>query len=179
MYSISKLIIPMEQYRDEISYQGYKFFDITQDIQKIIAETMVITGRVSIHTLHTTCTVAVQEYEKGLVETDFLTAMKRIAPVTEKAYTHNNLKLRKESQVDPKLDPSGDECLDGHAHCHAFFLPQAVLIHIEHGKMVLGQWQSILFVGLNEITRKERTVSVHIDGIDDEVRKTTYVMSKK
>lgn len=171
-----ELIIPISQYQHLLSEEGYVFIDITEEVSRCVADSGIITGQVNIHTRHTTCGVAVQEYENGLVKHDFLNMFRSIAPVItdiDTGYLHNDLEVRKE-QPDPKLDPSGDECLDAHAHMLKLLLPSNITSNIEGGEMLLGRWESILFVELNGLGRKERMASIHVSGEYFAFPKTTF-----
>lgn len=171
IYRPYELFIPLREHQQALSPEGYKIFDITREITACVSSSGVKTGQVNMHTLHTTCALSVQEYEKGLAETDFLNIFRILAPSATERYRHNNLGLRIQ-QPDPKLDPCGDECLDGHAHCLALLLSQNITLNIENGVLVLGKWQNILFIELNGNGRMERTVSIHVRGEKNSIKKT-------
>lgn len=166
------LIISLSKHQDSLSPEGYKFIDITEEIQRCVNDSCVVTGEVNMHTKHTTCGLVVQEDEKGLKENDFLNMFRFIAPLANE-YHHNNLKLRAQ-QPDPKLDPDKEECLDANAHILKLSLPSNVTLNIEHGKIVLGKWESILFAELNGHGREDRTISVHVSGESRRVKKVSF-----
>lgn len=175
-----ELIIPLSQYQHLLSEEGYTFIDITEEVARCVTDSRIITGQVNIHTRHTTCGVAVQEYEHGLCQYDFLEMFRTIAPVIadiDNGYRHNDLEVRKE-QPDPKLDPSGDECLDAHAHMLKLLLPSNITSNIEGGEMLLGRWESILFAELNGHGREQRIVSVHVSGEMHAVPKKIFALNK-
>jgi secondary thiamine-phosphate synthase enzyme len=172
-----ELIIPLSEYQEVLSPEGYAIIDITDEVELCILDSRVKTGKINIHTCHTTCGVGVQEYERGLAENDFLNMFRFVAPIAAE-YDHNDLPLRAK-QPDPKLDCGNVECLDAHAHILALLLPQNITRNIENGKMVLGKWPNILFLELNGHGRDERTLSIHISGTPDEIIKTTLVYEKR
>jgi thiamine phosphate synthase YjbQ (UPF0047 family) len=167
-----ELFILLSKHQDSLSPEGYKFIDITEEIERCVTNSGVITGEVNMHTKHTTCRLVVQEDEKGLKENDFLNMFRFIAPIVNE-YHHNNLKLRAE-QPDPKLDPDKEECLDANAHILGVVLPSNITLNIENGKIVLGRWESILFAELNGYGREYRTVSVHVSGETHPIEKTSF-----
>lgn len=171
-----ELLIPLSKYQDSLSPEGYKFIDITKEIERCVADSGVITGQVNMHTKHTTCGLAVQEDEKGLKENDFLNMFRLIAPIINE-YHHNNLELRAK-QPDPKLDPDKEECLDANAHIIKLVLPPSIALNIENGKIVLGRWESILFAELNGHGREQRAVSIQVSGETYFVEKTVFVFEK-
>ncbi len=181
IYRTYELILPLSEYRDTLSLEGYAIIDITEYVEFCVLDSRVKTGQVSIHTLHTTCSLGMQEHEEGLAKNDFLNLFRALAPATTEGYHHNDLALRAK-QSDPKLDPDNDECLDAHAHILALVLPQNITRHIENGKLLLGKWPNILFAELNGHSREKRTVSIHILGkIYERPRtpKTTLIYTKK
>lgn len=178
IYRTYELILPLSEYRETLSPEGYSVIDITEDVELCVLDSQVKTGKISMHTLHTTCGLGVQEYEKGLAENDFLNLFRTIAPATTEGYHHNDLVLRAK-QPDPKLDPDNEECLDAHAHVLGLALPQHITRHIENGKLLLGKWPNILFLEINGHGRTERTISIHISGISNEIPKTRLTYKKK
>lgn len=175
IYRPYTLILPLSEYRDTLSPEGYAILDITKQVTQCVTDSRVKTGQINMHTLHTTCTLAIQEYEKGLVENDFLNMFRFIAPTdngTDEGYRHNDLVLRAK-QPDPKLDLEKAECLDAHAHILGLVLSPNVTRNIENGKVLLGKWANILFIELNGHARKERIVSIHISGDANAIIQTT------
>lgn len=173
-------MLPLSEYQDTLSPDGYAILDITKQIQECITDSRVKTGQINMHTTHTTCTLAVQEYEKGLAENDFLNMFRSLAPVnhdTDDGYHHNNLVLRAK-QPNPKLDTEKAECLDAHAHMLGLLLPQNITRNIENGQLLLGQWANVLFIELNGHGREERRVSIHIFGEADTPTKTIRTYKK-
>jgi secondary thiamine-phosphate synthase enzyme len=55
------------------------------------------------------------------------------------------------------------ECPNGHAHCQHLLLGTSETMPVMDGRIVLGQWQSVFLVELDE--PKTRKVAVQVSGI--------------
>lgn len=98
--------------------------DITADVENKISESGIKEGICTIHIMHTTALLLLNENEKNLFN-DFLNLAEKIVP-ENKEYYHS----------------------DGNAHAHLknLIFSKTLTIPINSGKLGLGTWQSIILV---------------------------------
>ena len=111
-----------------------EFIDITDGLQRLVADAGIVTGYANIHSLHTTAAIVVNEHEPLLLE-DFASILEQAAP-DDGRYQHDNATLRTVN-----LTP-GERC-NGHAHCRALLLGSSTCLNVADGRLVLGRWQRI------------------------------------
>lgn len=116
-----------------------EFVDLTDRLERLVAESGIETGLLNVQTLHTTTGIVVNEAEPRLHD-DFHATLARLAPLGV-AYRHDDLARR------PDVGP--DEPRNGHAHCRALVLQPAVSLNVVHGRLVLGRWQRVFFAELD------------------------------
>ncbi len=123
-----------------------QFIDITEKIKEFIKKSKIKDGFVNIFSPHTTCILKIQEKESCFIS-DFQEFIEKLIP-PDKYYRHNDLKIRTENLV---CSPDTEECLNGHAHLqHMLVGSSNKVIPIKNGKMLLGMWQSIFFIELDQ-----------------------------
>ncbi len=124
----------------EIFSKKNDFVDLTEKIQKIVAESKITDGICTIFVKHTTSFIIINENEPNLKE-DFISMIYSIVP-ENKDYRHN----------------------DGNAHAHLkeIFLDSGKTIPVSEGKLDLGTWQSILF--FDPDGPRERKIEIKIIG---------------
>jgi secondary thiamine-phosphate synthase enzyme len=144
---IHKHIIDLE------SKNQIEFFDLTEDVQKIIVDSGVREGNVTVFAPHTTMGVVINDNEPMLMQ-DFMRMLYKIAPMDDR-YSHDLFELRKSSNSDARSN--------GHSHCKSLFTGVSQTIPIEKGKMVLGSKQSIFAVDFDG--SRKRDVIVQVMGI--------------
>ena len=112
-----------------------QLFDLTQEVKEFLAETDIWNGMGIISTLHTTTGVFFTETQDALWD-DVETFLRNL--VAERAgYKHN--------------DPRFSDC-DRHnaaAHLRAILLGGSLALQVEEGRLVLGQFQRIIFAELD------------------------------
>ena len=99
---------------------GLTVTDITEDVQEAVRQSGVVDGICSVYSPHTTCSVRVNEWERGFLE-DFAVLLKRLVP-TEHYYAHDDWDRRTENVCEEDM---------------------------EIGNGCLGQWQRVLFLELD------------------------------
>ena len=119
--------------------------DITEDVGKIIQESKINSGIVTIFVSGSTGALTTIEYEPGLKK-DFPDMLERIAP--------KNIEYGHE-----KMWHDGN----GHSHVKASLIGPSITIPFENSEMLLGTWQQIVFIELDTRSR-ERTLIVQIIG---------------
>lgn len=131
-----------------------EFIDITKDVQRIVAESGVLFGQVTVYSTHTTAAIKVNENEPLLLE-DMARVLQELAP-RHADYGHNDFSRR-------TVNMEEEECANGHAHCQHLFLSTSETIPIMDGEMPVGKWQRIFFVELDR--PRQRRVLVNLIGV--------------
>ncbi len=122
---------------------GLTVTDITEEVQDIVRQSGIQDGICSVYSPHTTCSVRVNEWERGFLE-DFAVLLKRLVP-TEHYYAHDDWDRRTENVCEEDM-----EIGNGHAHCMSMLLgPAGESIPVREGELALGQWQRVLFLELD------------------------------
>ncbi|MEA1908465.1 MAG: secondary thiamine-phosphate synthase enzyme YjbQ [Euryarchaeota archaeon] len=119
--------------------------DITKEVSGALLKSKLADGVVTVFVPGATGAVTTIEYESGLVS-DFKDMLERIAPRGIE-YMHN-LKW-------------GDG--NGHSHVRASLLSPSLSIPFASGTMMLGAWQQIIFIDLDNRPR-DRELIVQIVG---------------
>jgi secondary thiamine-phosphate synthase enzyme len=130
------------------------FVDVTSAVAGLVTESGVSNGQVLVHSTHTTCSVIINENEPLLL-TDMEHFLDRTAP-KDMYYGHNDFAIRTVS-VRP------NECPNGHAHCQHMILGTNETVPVVDGKPLLGEFQRIFVVELDE--PKPRNIAVQVSGL--------------
>ena len=122
---------------------GLSVTDITEDVQEAVRQSGVVDGICSVYSPHTTCSVRVNEWERGFLE-DFAVLLKRLVP-TDNYYAHDDWDRRTENVCPEDMDFG-----NGHSHCMSMLLgPAGESIPVRDGELCLGTWQRVLFLELD------------------------------
>jgi secondary thiamine-phosphate synthase enzyme len=119
--------------------------DITSKVSAHVKKSRIKDGIVCVFVPGATGAVTTIEYEDGLLQ-DFPDALERLIPKNIK-YEHH-LRWR-----------DGN----GHSHVRASFLGPSLSVPLNSGELVLGTWQQIVFVELDNHSR-QRDLLVQIVG---------------
>jgi len=114
--------------------------DITERVAAAIRECGVHSGIAVVFVPGATAAVTTIEHEPGLVD-DIRAALERIAP-EQNEYAH-----------DQKW---GDG--NGHSHIRASFIGPSLTAPFQEGQLMLGTWQQIVFLELDNSPRKRRII---------------------
>jgi len=129
--------------------QRVEVIDLTTRVMEFVRRFPISEGLVSIWSMHTTCTLFINEYQAALLAdiTRFLEHM--VARDAE--YLHN--------------DPAHSDCdrMNADSHLRAMLLGHNVTLQISGGEVVLGQWQRVLMAELDG--PRARSLRVQIFGI--------------
>ena len=117
-----------------------EFIDLTDRLERLIADAGLRFGIVNVQTLHTTTAIVVNEHEPLLL-TDFQALLEAAAPV-DRRYRHDDTTLRTVNVTDAERP-------NGHAHCRALLLPAFASLNVASGRLVLGRWQRVFFAELD------------------------------
>lgn len=168
--SSSSLQMSMEfmSHYEEISLDtdhAMSVFDITPQIEAIVAKSGCKEGTVTVLSKHSTLSISINEMEGRLVD-DIRQYFLNLAP-PHLPYLHNDLDYR----VGPPDWPGGDEAwrdfrrtqpVNTHSHLIAMMLGTSESIPISEGVMKKGKYQSILAVDIDG--PKGRGIAVQITG---------------
>lgn len=131
-----------------------EFEDITDEVFKFVDDSGIQNGLINIQTLHTTATVLANENEPLLIE-DMKKNFREIAK-KDIYYGHNDFEIR-------TVNMCGlDECMNGHSHCLAAYLPTSICLNVVDGKLSFGRWQRIFFIELDH--ERVRKVQMQVLG---------------
>ncbi len=120
--------------------------NVTADIRRLVAETGLRAGTVTVFFPGATGAITTLEFEPGVVQ-DFKNLFDRIISPHEH-YEHNI--------THPDVN--------GHAHVRAGLLGPSLVIPFEEGELCLGRWQEVCFVCFDNRPR-ERTVIIQTLGV--------------
>jgi secondary thiamine-phosphate synthase enzyme len=136
---------------------GLTVTDITEQVQEAVRESGVRDGVCCVYSPHTTCSVRVNEYERGFLE-DFSVLLRRLVP-TEHYYAHDDWDRRTENVSEEDMEAS-----NGHSHCMSMLMgPAGESIPVRDGVLCLGRWQRVLFLELDR--ERDRRWLVHVVGV--------------
>ena len=136
---------------------GLTVTDITDDVQEAVRESGVSNGICCVFSPHTTCSVRINEWERGFLE-DFAVLLKRLVPA-EHYYAHDDWDRRTEN-----LHPDDMEVGNGHSHCMSMLLgPAGESIPVQDGELCLGTFQRVLFLELDR--ERDRRWLVQVVGV--------------
>ena len=130
-----------------------EFIDLTDRLERLIADAGLRTGMLNVQTLHTTLAIVVNEHEPLLLD-DFRRMLEAAAP-DDGRYRHDDMDVRTVNLMDAERP-------NGHAHCRALLLPTSVCLNVSHGRFDLGRWQRVFLVELDG--PRERNISVLLFG---------------
>jgi len=135
---------------------GLTVTDITDEVQEAVRESGVRDGICCVYSPHTTCSVRVNEWERGFLE-DFAVLLQRLVPA-EHYYAHDDWDRRTENVCEDDMEVG-----NGHSHCMSMLLGSAgESIPIQGGELCLGTWQRVLFLELDR--ERERRWLVQVVG---------------
>lgn len=112
-----------------------QLFDLTDEVRRFLEESGVVNGMGAVSTLHTTTGVFFTEVQDALWED--VDAFLRKLVDDRIGYKHN----------DPRF--SDCERANAAAHLRAILLGGSLALQVEEGRLVLGQFQRIIFAELD------------------------------
>ena len=156
--------------------------DLTPTINALVESSGVQEGTVTVVSRHTTTAVTINEWESRLVE-DIRSWLLRLAPPDDRSvvsmpgggvlYFHNDIDKRPDSEderqrckengwdIDKMDGPKGlaawraQEPINAHSHLLSMILGSSEAIPVHKGKIVLGQWQSVMLVRCGHTRERE------------------------
>ena len=132
--------------RFTISTKGFTdIIDITLIVEKEVEKSKVKDGICLVFVAHSTCAITTIEYEEGAIK-DLKRALEIIAPMNDN-YEH--------------CKKWGD--CNGYAHIRAALMKPCLVVPVENGKLVFGQWQQLVLIDFDNRPR-EREILVKVIG---------------
>jgi secondary thiamine-phosphate synthase enzyme len=114
--------------------------NITEDVQKAVSGSGITAGLATIFVPGATAAIITIEYEDGLAK-DLWNALERLLPL-EMEYLHN---LRWQDG-------------NGHSHLRASILGPSITVPFGSDGLMLGTWQQIVFLELDNRSRKRKVI---------------------
>ena len=148
----------MEQLFSKLNFitNGESFIDITNDLNLFIQKSNFQSGILNLISLHTSCSLTINENADQNVLKDLKTYIKSIVP--------NNcyISLSKDKEkIFYKHFQEGED--DMPAHIKTALTNTNLSLSFQKGELILGTWQAI-YLWEHRFSQKERSLSVHIIG---------------
>jgi secondary thiamine-phosphate synthase enzyme len=132
---------------------GLTVTDITDEVQEAVTRSGISDGICCVNSPHTTCSVRVNEWERGLLE-DFAVLLRRLVPPEH--YAHDEWDRGTEN-----MHAEDTEASNRHVNCMSMLLgPAGEAIPVRGGELLLGRWQRVLFLELDRERHRRWTVQV-------------------
>jgi secondary thiamine-phosphate synthase enzyme len=136
---VSELVVETSECRLETG-GGVELHDLTDDVARSVSRAGITEGLAVVHVPGSTAAITTIEYEPGLVE-DMETALEKLAP--QNAHYAHNARW-------------GDG--NGHSHVRASLMGPSLSVPVTGGSLVLGTWQQVVLVELDNRPRSRRVV---------------------
>jgi secondary thiamine-phosphate synthase enzyme len=129
-----------------VSTQGRGFYDFTDSVQEIVADSKLTTGLLTLHLQHTSASLLIQENADPEVRRDLERFFSRLAPDGDPLFRHTS---------------EGDD--DMPAHVRTALTAVNLSIPVVERCLALGTWQGI-YLWEHRREAHRRRVSVHLLG---------------
>ena len=115
--------------------QRVELVDLTNRIMEFVRRFNISEGLVSLWSMHTTCTLFINEFQVALLS-DIKRFLEQMV-ARDAEYMHN--------------DPNHSDCdrMNADSHLRAMLLGHSLTLQVSGGEIVLGQWQRILLAELD------------------------------
>jgi secondary thiamine-phosphate synthase enzyme len=115
--------------------ERFQMIDLTERVMAIVRGLGVKEGVVNLFSMHTTCTVFINEFQTALLS-DIRTFLETVV-ARDGGWRHN--------------DPAHSDCdrMNADSHLRAMLLGHSLTIQVSGGEVVLGQWQRLLLAELD------------------------------
>ncbi|HPR17314.1 MAG TPA: secondary thiamine-phosphate synthase enzyme YjbQ [Candidatus Cloacimonadota bacterium] len=127
-----KIIVVKSNVREQL-------IDVTSEVSRIVTESGISNGLVTLFVPHTTAAVTINENADPTVQSDFIFSLKKLSPIYGE-FRH--------------LEGNSD------AHVKSSLVGCDQQILIENGKLVLGMWQGIYFCEFDGPRRRQLYIKV-------------------
>ena len=148
----------MEQIFSKLTFitNGEGLTNITNNLNLIIQENNFNAGILNLTSLHTSCSLTINENADPSVLKDLRKYMQSIVPNN----CFSSLSKNKEEIYYEHFQEGPD---DMPAHIKTSLTNTALSLSFEEGKIILGTWQAI-YLWEHRLDRKERIINIHIMG---------------
>jgi thiamine phosphate synthase YjbQ (UPF0047 family) len=150
-----------------VSSQGRaEFIDIMDRVRDIVAKSDVRAGLAVVYLGRSSYGIVVQEKGPAL-QKDFWDIYNKLFPKEEgDMYVNDVKKLYPHPDPNSPLRHTNPDCmyLNAHSHLRAYFLPPSLTFPVVNGKMLIGDFQTLFFVELDETRVRTRKITVHVVG---------------
>ncbi|HEY7587579.1 MAG TPA: secondary thiamine-phosphate synthase enzyme YjbQ [Thermoplasmata archaeon] len=131
------------------THPGVEAIDITERVTAAVGKSKVRRGLVCVFAPSSTSAIVTNEFEPGLMKEDIPAALERLFP---EGIEYGHERRWRDG--------------NGHSHVRATFLGPSLTVPLVDGRAVLGPWQQIVFLELDNKPRR-REVLVQIVGDAD------------
>lgn len=118
--------------------------DLTDEVRKRVRESGVREGIACVFVVGSTAAVTTLEFEPGLAEEDLPNALDRLFPRHGAGVEYGHERMWRDG--------------NGHSHVRAAFLGPSLTVPVVGGEPVLGTWQQVVLVELDNKPRERRVV---------------------
>ena len=148
----------MEQIFKKLNFitNGEGFTDITNDLNLFIQKSNFQSGILNLTSLHTSCSLTINENADPNVQNDLKKFMKSLVPFN----CYNSLSKDREEIYYEHFQEGED---DMPAHIKTALTNTNLCLSFQDGVIILGTWQAI-YLWEHRLSQKERSLSVHIIG---------------
>ena len=140
----------------EFSTNGEGFIDITDDLNFFIEKNNFHSGIVNLTSLHTSCSLTINENADPNVLRDLKKYMQSIVPYG----SYLSLSKNREEISYEHYQEGAD---DMPAHIKTSLTNTSLSLSFQEGKIILGTWQAI-YLWEHRFDRKQRVINLHIVG---------------
>ena len=129
--------------------QRIELVDLTNRVMEFVRHFNIREGLVSLWSMHTTCTLFINEFQTALLS-DIKQFLERMV-ARDAEYMHNH--------------PDHSDCdrMNADSHLRALLLGHNLTLQVSGGEVVLGQWQRILMAELDG--PRARSFRIQIFGV--------------
>jgi secondary thiamine-phosphate synthase enzyme len=129
-----------------VAERRFGWIDLTDDLRRAVKDSGVVDGCAIAFCAHTTSSILINEWEDGALE-DLEHRLGELIPVAA-YYAHDDLDRRTQNLV-------AEERKNGPAHVAQMILGgTSQYVPIESGELLLGTWQRVLLLELDEPKRR-------------------------
>ena len=135
-------------YQKTFTYKtsGRGTYDITREINQIIAQSGIETGLCNLFIQHTSASLIITENADSDVRHDIETVLKRLAPDGDPEYRHYY---------------EGDDDMSAHIRC--ILTNDSLMVPVTNGRAALGTWQGV-YLYEHRTSRFNRNIVVTVMG---------------
>jgi secondary thiamine-phosphate synthase enzyme len=133
------------------------FVDLTEELQRAVKDAGVTDGCAVVFCAHTTAALLINEWEEGALQ-DFRARLETLVP-GDVDYAHDDLERRTQNLEETHERPNG------RSHVGQMLLGQTShAIPVAQGEPMLGRWQRLMLLELDEPKPVGRSVVFHVFG---------------